>query len=168
MTGFLQDLRYALRQMRKNPGFTAVAVLTLALGIGANTGIFTLVNDLLFKSLPVTKPEQLFIVQENDWEPENARFSYPTFQRTRAATPYGADVAATSWPGRFYLSFAGGEPEMAIGQLVSGNYFQVIGTPAALGRLLTVDDDRVIAGSSVAVISYGCWERRFGRDPNVI
>jgi len=168
MNRLLQDLRYALRQMGKNPGFATVAVLTLALGIGANTGIFTLVNAVLLKSLPVPKPEQLFIVQENDWEPENARFSYPTFQRARAEAPYGAEVAATSWPGRFYVSFGGGEPEMATGQLVSGNYFQVTGTRAALGRLLTTDDDHVIAGSPVAVISYGCWERRFGRDENVV
>ena len=168
MGGFLQDLHYALRQMSKNPGFTTVALLTLALGIGANMGIFTLVNAVLLKSLPVPKPEQVFIVQENDWDPEKARFSYPTFLRARDEAPYGAEVAATSWPGRFYASFGGGEPEMATGQLVSGNYFQVTGTHALLGRLLTADDDHVIAGSPVAVISYGCWERRFGRDANVV
>jgi putative ABC transport system permease protein len=168
MTGLLQDLRYASRQLRGNPGFTAVAVLTLALGIGANTGIFTLVNAVLLKSLPVPNPEQLYLVTENDWQPELTRFSYPMFQNVRAAMPAGAELAATSSPARFYASFGGGQPEMVTGQLVSGNYFQTIDTGASLGRLLGADDDHDVGGSPVAVISYGCWERRFGRDPNVI
>jgi predicted permease len=168
MTGIIQDLRYALRQLRKNPGFTAVAVLTLALGIGANTGIFTLVNAVLLKSLPVPNPEQLFLVTENDWQPGNTRFSYPMFQNARAAMPHGSELAAASWPGDFYASFGGGEPEMVKGQLVSGNYFQTLGTRSEKGRLLSEEDDRGAGGSPVAVISYGCWERRFGRDPNVV
>jgi len=168
MTGIIQDLRYGLRQLRKNPGFTAVAVLTLALGIGANTGIFTLVNAVLLKSLPVPNPEQLYLVTENDWQPGSTRFSYPMFQNARAAMPAGAELAATSWPARFYASFGGGQAEMVTGQLVSGNYFHTINTGASLGRLLGADDDRAIDGSPAAVISYGCWERRFGRDPNVI
>lgn len=167
MTGIIQDLRYALRQLRQSPGFLAVAVLTLALGIGANTGIFTLVDAVLLKSLPVPNPEQLYLVTENDWQPANTRFSYPTFQDARAVMPHGSEIAAASWPARFYASF-GGEPEMVTGQLVSGNYFQTLATHSALGRLLTEDDDRVIGGSPVAVINYGCWERRFGRDPNII
>ena len=167
MTGFIQDLRYALRQLRQSPGFTAVAVLTLALGIGANTGIFTLVNAVLLKSLPVPNPEQLYLVTENDWQPANTRFSYPTFQDARQVMPRGSEVAAASWAARFYASF-GGQPEMVTGQLVSGNYFQTLATHSTVGRLLGEDDDRTIGGSPVAVISYGCWERRFGRDPNII
>jgi predicted permease len=167
MTGFIQDLRYALRQLRKSPGFTAVSVLTLALGIGANTGIFTLVNAVLLKSLPVPNPEQLYLVSENDWQPANSRFSYPTFRDARAVMPGGSELAATSWPARFYASF-GGQPEMVTGQLVSGNYFQTLATHSSVGRLLGEDDDRTIGGSPVAVISYGCWERRFGRDPNIV
>jgi predicted permease len=171
MNALLYDLRYALRQLRRSPGVTAVAVLTLALGIGANTGIFTLVNAVLLKSLPVEKPEQLFLVQRDDGDaspPYTARFSYPMFQEELSAMPRGAELAATSGPGRFYASFGGAQPEMATGQLVSGTYFPVIGTRAARGRLLNANDDRVLGGSAVAVISYGCWERRFGRDPNVI
>lgn len=167
MTGIFQDVRYALRQLRKNPGFTAVAVLTLALGIGANTGIFTLVNAVLLKSLPVTKPEQLFLVAENDWRPASVRFSWQTFQSARAAVTGTTELAAASWPGRFYASF-GGEPEMVTGQLVSGNFFQALGTGSALGRLLGENDDRIADGSPVAVISYGCWQRRFGLDRNVL
>jgi len=164
----LQDIRYALRQMRKSPGFTLVAVLTLALGIGANTGIFTLVNAVLLKSLPVPDPEQLFLVKMSDRLAENTRFSYPLFEDMRAALPPTASVAAMAWPAEFYTNFQSRQPEMAKGQLVSGNYFQTLETYPALGRLLTPDDDRVVGGSPVAMISYGCWQRRFGRDPNLI
>jgi predicted permease len=167
MTSLAQDLRYALRQLGKSPGFTLVALATLALGIGANTGIFTLVNAVMLKSLPVRNPEQLFLVIENDFEPQNTRFSYPFFQQARAAVPQGSQLAAASWPGRFYAAFAG-QAEMVTGQLVSGNYFQTLQTYAELGRLINDGDDRAAGASPVAVISYGCWERRFGRDPNVI
>jgi predicted permease len=168
MTALLQDLRYALRQLRKSPGFTLVAVLTLALGIGANTGIFTLVNAVLLKSLPVPDPEQLFLVRMSDRLAENTRFSYPQFRDMRAALPQSASVAAMAWPSDFYTNFGGSQPEMAKGQLVSGNYFQTLDTYPALGRLFAVDDDRVVGGSPVAVISYGCWQRRFGADRQVV
>ena len=167
MNGIIQDLRYALRQLRKSPVFTTVAVLTLALGIGANTGLFTLVNAVLLKSLPVRHPEQLYLVTENEWQPANSRFSYPTFRDARAVMPRGSELAAASWPARFYASF-GGQPEMVTGQLVSGNYFETLATHTTVGRLLGEEDDRMIGGSPVAVISYGCWERRFGRDPNIV
>jgi len=168
MNSLAQDLRYALRQSRKSPGFTAVAVLTLALGIGANTGIFTVVNAVLLKSLPVPHAEQLFLVRHSDRFVENTRFSYPTFQNMRAEMPPSASLAAMTWPTDFYTSVADGQPEMVQGQLVSGNYFQTLETYPALGRLLGPDDDRVVGGSPAAVISYGCWERRFGRDPAAV
>jgi predicted permease len=168
MTGIIQDLRYALRQLRKSPGFTAVAVLTLALGIGANTGIFTLVNAVMLKSLPLPNPEQLYLVTEGNFEPANTRFAYPTFQKWRTDMPGGSTLAAESWPATFYASFGGGVPQMVTGQLVSGNYFATLGTYSEKGRLLGENDDRDVAGSPVAVISYACWERRFGRDPNIL
>jgi predicted permease len=168
MIGILQDIRYAWRQMRKSPGFTLVAVLTLALGIGANTGIFTLVNAVLLKSLPVPDPEQLFLVRMSDRLAENTRFSYPLFENMRTALPQSVSVAAMTWPSDFYANFGNNQPEMVRGQLVSGNYFQTIETHPTLGRLLTVDDDHVVGGSLVVVISYGCWQRRFGQDRNLI
>jgi len=167
MTGLLQDVRYALRQLRKSPGFTAVAVITLALGVGANTGIFTLVNAVLLKSLPVPNPEQLYLVNEGDFAPHNTRFAYPMFQNARAAMPRGSELTAASFPGQFYASFGSGEPEMITGQLVSGNYFATLKTPPAKGRLLGENDDRLDT-SPVAVISYGSWERHFGLDPSVV
>ncbi len=152
----------------QEPGFATVAVITLALGIGANTGIFTLVNAVLLKSLPVPNPERLFLVTDEASQPGVARFAYPVFQSVRVAMPRGSEAAAASWPGEFYASFGGGEPEMVTGQLVSGNYFATLETHSEKGRLLGEEDDRVSGGSPVAVISYGCWERRFGRDPNVV
>lgn len=168
MTGLLQDLRYALRQWRANPGFAAVAILTLALGIGANTGIFTLVNAVLLKSLPVPEPEQLFLVRQWERFAEQTRVSYPLYQRMLAAMPPTTSLAAMTRVGDFYLGITGSQPEMTKGQLVSGNYFQTFETHAVTGRLLTPEDDRIIDGHPVAVISYGCWTRRFAHDPNVI
>jgi predicted permease len=168
MQDLIRDCRYAVRQLRKNPGFTLIAVFTLALGIGANTGIFTLVNAVLMKSLPVPSPEQLFLVRMSDRADENTRFSYPLFENMRAALPPSAIMAAMTWPAEFYTSFGHERPEMATGQLVSGNYFQALETHPAIGRLFTSEDDRVTTGSPIAVISYGCWQRRFGRDPKVI
>src|SRR6202030_1439138 len=161
MTGLLQDLRYAMRQVRTNPGFTAIAVLTLALGIGANTGIFTLVNAVLLKSLPVPKPEQLFLIRQGPRFADQPRVSYPLYERMSKAMPRSASLAAVTRPGDFYLRTGTSRPEMSKGQLVSGNYFPTFETYPALGRLLTPEDNRVIDGHPVAVISYGCWKRRF-------
>jgi predicted permease len=168
MNSLLQDLRYALRQLGASPGFAAVAVLTLALGIGANTGIFTLLNAVLLKSLPLPDPEQLFLFRQSARFAENTRFSYPMFQNMRVTMPSSASLAAMTWPADFYTRVGNGQPEMMQGQLVSGNYFQTLETYATLGRLLATDDDDIAAGSPVAVISYGCWERCFGRDPGVV
>jgi len=168
MESLVQDIRYAFRSLRNSPGFTAVAVITLALGIGANSGIFTLVNAVLLKSLPIPDPEQVFFVRQTDRFAENTRFSYPVFQSARALLPKNVSMAAMTWPADFYVRFANATPEMVSGQLVSGNYFETLETYATLGRTLNPDDEQVAGGNAVATISYGCWEHRFGRDPSVI
>lgn len=162
------DVRYALRRLGKSPGFTCVALLTLALGIGANTGIFTLLNAVVLKSLPVPHPEQLFLVKQNSSPVDQTLFSYPLFQRLRQQSPDSASIAAMSLADSYYVA-TGNEPqEHALGQLVSGNYFDVFKTYPVLGRLLTSADDSQLSGSPVAVISYPYWQLHFGGDPNVI
>src|ERR1700685_1439649 len=164
----LHDARYALRQLRRSPGFTTVALLTLALGIGATTGIFTLVDAVLLKSLPVPRPEQLLLVKQNDHTPEKPRVSYPFFLHLRQQLPDPAPIAAMAWPDDFYINAGTEQPERALGQLVSGNYFQVFETWPVLGRLLTPTDDAKLSGSPVAVISYGYWQRSFAGAPGVL
>jgi hypothetical protein len=168
MAEFLQDVCYALRQMPKRRSFTLVAVLTLAVGIGANTRIFTLVNAVLLKSLPVPDPKQLFLVRMSDRLVDSTRFSDQLFQSMGATLPQSVSVAAMAWPSDFYTNFGNRQPAMIRGQLVSGNSFQTLETYPELGRLLTEEDDRVLGGSPVAVISYGGWQRRFRRDRNLI
>jgi len=168
LESLLHDVRYALRQLRRSPGFTSVALLTLALGIGATTGIFTLVDAVLLKSLPVPHPEQLLLVKQSDHAAEKSRFSYPFFQHVRERVGDTAGIAAMAWPDDFYINAGTEQPERALGQLVSGNYFQVFATWPVLGRLLTPGDDAKLSGSAVAVISYGYWQRRFAGDPRVI
>ena len=164
----LHDVRYALRQLRRSPGFTTVALLTLALGIGATTGIFTLVDAVLLKSLPVPRPEQLLLVKQTDHAAEKTRVSYPFFLHLRQQLPDTAMIAAMAWPDDFYINAGTEQPERALGQLVSGNYFQVFETWPVLGRLLTPTDDAKLSGSPAAVISYSYWQRRFAGDPGVI
>ena len=162
------DTKYALRRLRKTPRFTTIALLTLALGIGANTGIFTLLDAVLLKSLPLPNPEQLFIVKQSGHPADKSRFSYPFFDRVGQRLPYAASIAAMGWPDDFYVSIGSEQPQLEQGQLVSGNYFQVFETYPVLGRLLTPADDEKIGGSPVAVISYGYWQSQFGGDPAVV
>jgi predicted permease len=162
------DTKYALRRLSASPGFTTIALLTLALGTGANTGIFTLLDAVLLKSLPVPNPEQLFIVKQSDHPADKSRFPYLFFNHVSRQLPDTASIAAMSWPDDFYVSMAKRQPQPTQGQLVSGNYFQVFETYPVLGRLLTPADDEKLGGSPVAVISYGYWQRQFGADPAVV
>jgi len=161
-----QDIRYGLRLLRRNPGFTAVAVITLGLGIGANTAIFSLIDAVLLKTLPVAHPEELVLLR---WEsPHGATdfFPYPMFDQLRDSSRVFNGMFA------FYnLGFAtavDGKPGMAAGQLVSGSYFSVLGVQAAAGRTFTSEEDRVPGGDPVAVISYRYWKRQFGLDPAAV
>src|ERR1700677_3709565 len=168
LESLLHDVRYALRQLRRSPCFTTVALLTLALGIGATTGIFTLVDAVLLKSLPVPHPEQLLLIKQGDHATEKSRFSYPFFHHVRDRVGDTAGIVAMGWPDDFYINAGTQQPERALGQLVSGNYFQVFETWPVLGRLLTPTDDAKLSGSAAAVISYGYWQRRFAGDPGVV
>ncbi len=162
----IQDARYALRMLRKNPGFMTVAVLTLALGIGANTAIFSLINAILLKPLPVAQPQELVLLR---WEsPHNATeyFPYPTFDQLRRRSPEFDGMFAI-----LYLRLAtdiNGKPGLAAGQLVSGDYFSVLGVRATAGRTFTAEEDRAPGAQPVAVISYRYWLRQFGRDPGAV
>jgi predicted permease len=163
-----QDLRYASRMLVKSPGFTAVTVLTLALGIGANTALFSLVNSVLLANLPVRNPQELVIVKYTDARTQQAEedFSYPMYQSMRDKNSVFANVLTRS--GLSFNASYGGQSEHAGGELVSGNYFETLGVRPFLGRLIGPEDDRVPGAHPVAVLSYGYWQRRFGSDPSIV
>jgi predicted permease len=165
----VQDLRSSLRALRHSPVFSIVAILTIAIGIGANTAIFNLLDNVLLRTLPVAEPQELFLVTEvNPRERGTARLSWPAYGRLRKALPEGADLAVLAGPGRFNMTTGGPGLEPAFVQLVSGNYFSMLGVRAALGRLISEDDNRAPSGNPVAVLSYGTWSQRFGWDPGVL
>jgi predicted permease len=163
----VQDVRYTVRSLRSHPGFAAVAILSVALGIGANTAIFSLLNAVALKWLPVAAPEELYVLNWSD--PHTPRhFSWPTFQRFHAAVP-GTPMTAATRTARMNATIDGAPAaEIAQGQLVSGEYFSALGVHAALGRLFTADDNRTVGGHPVAVLSYGFWLRRFAASPNIL
>jgi predicted permease len=179
---FLQDLRFGLRMLRKNPGFTAIAVLTLALGIGANTAIFTLIDAVLLKSLPVKDPKSLVLLEwanpagegkvhlwmdGSGWDDHGRTvgtpFSYPIFEQIRARSQSLADIFALADLGATVNVVADGEPGLARGQLASSGIFTTLGLKPAEGRFFEESDDRPGA-APVCVISYGYWQSRFGGD----
>lgn len=175
MDGIVADLRYALRTLAKNRGFAAVAVLTLALGIGANTAIYSLTDQILLRLLPVRDPDRLVVLRMpgptaghlwSDIDDGAQSFSYPFYKGLRDQSPLLSGVAA-----RFAipLSVSGDDrTERAAGELVSGNYFDVLGVGPALGHLLTSEDDRQAAANPVVVLSHGYWTRRFGASPAIL
>jgi predicted permease len=165
----LQDIRYAFRRLRKNPGFAGVVVLTLALGIGANAAIFSLTDKVLLQRLPVANPDQLVVLSTHD--PRSApdrdmSLSYPMYQDLRDRNDVFSGVLARGGA-QMNVSYAD-QNERVPAELVSGNYFQVLGVQPWSGRLLTQDDDRTPGAHPVAVISYRFWERRFGKDISIV
>ena len=165
-----QDIRFALRTFAKSPLFVAVAVLSLAFGIGANTAIFTLTDQVLVRALPVRNPEQLVLLSavgqhygsNRGWN----RISYPMYQDFRDHNVVFSSMFCFV-EAELSLSY-GGRTERVSGELVSGNYFPVLGVKAALGRLFTANDDKWQSGHPVAVLSYGYWLSRFAGNPAVI
>src|SRR3989454_764118 len=178
METIFNDIRYAIRSLLKRPGFTTVAVITLALGIGANTALFSVLDTVLLKKLPVTDPDRLVLFNSvsnaqftpgshtgtNRRDPHTglttrSSFPYQTFVRLREQRGECSDIAAF---GSLALNVnADGLADVAMAQAVSGNYYQVLGVPAFLGRTLT-DADDTLAASPVAVISHRYWQKRFG------
>jgi len=164
------DLRYAARTMRKNPGFTAVGVISLALGIGANTAIFTLVDAVLLRMLPVKDPQQLYVIARNPERP-NFSWTYPDYAASRDQSHGFTGVIAYGGVNPFGFQVASsGEPrtEVAVGVQVSGNYFEVLGVEPALGRVLNPEDDRQPGAGPYLVLSHSFWRRRFAADPRVV
>jgi len=167
MSTFLNDIRYGFRMLTRDPGFSIVAVLTLALGIGATTAIFTMINTLFLKSLPVKDPQQLVLVTDGG----DASLGYPLYEQFRDGNQSfsGLFVATGISKRSMTVTGAGGTTaEPAWARAVSGNFFSVLGVSAAAGRTLTVSDDHAGDAQAVAVISHGFWQRRFGLDPAVI
>jgi predicted permease len=167
-----QDVRYGLRVMRHNAGLTTVIVLTLALGIGANTAIFSLIDAVLLKSLPVESPDQLFAVLIQSESGPSPSFSYPLLQDLRQGVSELADVIAVgSVDSRWEVAFSspGGAQvsEQVFGEMVSGTFFPALGVDAVLGRVLNEQDDTV-GSPPVAVISHRFWTRRFGNNRDVL
>ena len=164
LTDVVRDVRYSLRMIGRAPAFTLIAVLTIALGVGANTAIFSLVNTVLLRLLPVARPHELFFIQSAGSDGRGGTPPYPYFERLRAETSsFDGIVAFATDELRIEID---GTPEQVFGQIASGDYFDVLGLRPAAGRLLTPDDEKL--DPPVAVIGYGYWQRRFGSDPGAI
>jgi predicted permease len=175
--GLIQDLRYSVRQLRKSPGFTAVAVVTLALGIGANTGIFTVVNGLLLKMLPVREPRQLVVVGDptransrSNGTPRTDVFSYPLYKELRDGNSVFTGLCAAATDHHVEVETGQGElPDEKIpGRMVSGNYFTVLGLEPAAGRLFSDADDTAEGANPVVVLGYEYWQRKFALSSAII
>src|SRR5215831_7611253 len=166
-----QDLRFAARMLRKSPGFTTVAVLTLALGIGANTAIFSLLHASLWSPLPVSDPKEIFHLMlsssEGDFAGESG-YSYPLFQQfSKTAAPWG-EVFATEVVGPRKFGLNGVSDQRIAGEAVSGNFFSVLDVGPIAGRVLEPQDDSIPGGNHVAVLSYALWRRRFQADTSIL
>jgi predicted permease len=177
MESILQDVRYAFRMLTKSPGFTAVAVLTLALGIGANTAIFTLINAVILKMLPVRDVQRLVVIGDptqahsrSHGTPQNDVFSYPLYREFRDHNDVFEGVFAAGEMHRVRTTKASGESiaDDVLGVLVTGNYFSVLGVNPLMGRVLSEQDDKVAGGHPVAVISYSMFQNRFNADASVL
>ena len=168
---FVQDLRFGLRILRKSPSFTAVAILTLALGIGANTAIFTLLRASLWRPLPVNDPEEIFhlmrVSSEGDFAGEWS-YSYPLFQQFSKIISAWGEVFATEVPAPRKFGLGGVSTEKIAGEAVSGNFFSVLNVKPIVGRILEPQDDSALGGNRAAVLSYAFWKRRFQADASIL
>jgi hypothetical protein len=168
---FLYDLRFSARSFLRSPSFKATGVISLALGIGATTAIYSLVDQVVLRALPVNHPERLVLIDWNGFQMAETFgsvnvMSYPICRDLRQHKQFFDGVfcrAATT----INLS-TGGEPTPTAAELVSGAYFSVLGVSPALGRLLTIDDDQIPGSSPVVVLSYDFWKNQFGSAPDIV
>lgn len=165
----LQDLRYAVRMFRRSPGFAATAILSIALGIGANTAIFSLINTLMLRSLPVSHPEQLVeLLSRYPGEPRTSAFWWRHYEHFRDHNQSFSDLLAVA-RSRFQVSGEGLDPETIDGEYVAGNFFTALGVRPALGRLIDARDDRVDSASAASmVVSWSYWTNRLYADPAIV
>ncbi len=166
MSTVLNDLRYAIRQLAKSPGFAAIAIITLALGIGANTAIFSVVNAVLLNPLPYPQPDRIVALFRNTPNFRTGSISYPDFDDWRRENQSFSSAAAYREMGGVTLS-GSGEPEVVIGQMVSAGFFEILGIRPVLGRTFATDEDRLGASPTV-MIGEGLWKRKFASDPSVV
>src|SRR5271155_2804585 len=174
MQNLWKDIQFGLRMLAKSPGFTAIAIITLALGIGANTAIFSLMNQIMLQRLPVKSPDELVVLRapglatghiSSDGDKAES-FSYPMYKGLRDNNAVFSGILARYG---FSASVASrGQTDRASGELVSGNYFEVLGVQPAVGRVFTQDDDRVPGGQPVVMLSHSYWQRHFGGDPSIL
>src|SRR3954467_8595712 len=171
MRNLVFDLRYSLRAIKRTPLFAAVAILSLALGIGANTAIFTLMDQLMLRKLPIRNPEQLVVLYQtgshNGSNMGRWMHSYPIYQDfQQKGEPFSEVLCRRLVSASISVD---NQTERVDAELVSGNFFTMLGVKPALGRLFTSEeDDRTVGGHPVATLSYLYWVTRFNRDPNVI
>src|SRR5262245_63339787 len=171
MNTSLSDLRYAVRGLRRSPLFASVAILSLALGIGANTAIFTLIDQILLRKLPVAHPEQLVMLYQqgaHNGSNMGARMhSYPMYQEfQKRAEPFSEVLCRRLVPTSVSVD---NQTERLDAEMVSGNYFTMLGVKAAAGRVLnSAEDDQVYSGHPVVVLGYDYWIRRFNGDRGVV
>jgi putative ABC transport system permease protein len=163
----LTDLRYAFRQLRKSPGFTFVAIFTLALGIGANTSIFSVVNAVLLRPLPYPEPDRLVILGQSDSNQPSISVSFQDYLDYRRDNTVFEQLAIARREPYSLSGIKGREPEQIVGGVATANFFRVIGLTPQIGRVFSEEEDRV-GGPKVAVISDKLWGRVFSRNPNVL
>jgi predicted permease len=165
METLIQDLKYAARVLLKSPGFVAIAVLTLALGIGANTALFSIVNGVLLRPLPYPRPSELVVISETTQNFESSSISYPNFLDWQRTNSSFASIAA--YKEDDYSITGAGEAERVRVGMVSKGFFEILGVSPVQGRTFTADDDR-LGSAPVAMISAGLWQRKFGSAPDII
>jgi predicted permease len=168
METFIKDIQYAIRGLLRRPAFTSLAVLTLALGIGANTAIFGMLDAVMFRTLPVAAPEQLIKLETvREAGRRNLNYSYPVYRDYRDNNQVCSSLAA-SYSTPLNLSGGGATAERVFGTIASGEYFTTLGVTPVLGRVFTTADDQTPGGHPVVVLSYGLWQRRFGGANDVV